>query len=547
MEAHDTGEQDRFRVIDAEDGSRALHSGLAYATGDPIVTFSIAARVPQPTRHSIQLGVSDHALIEPESLRLMNHSCDPNVALDARSLALRAIRPIEPGEELTYFYPSTEWEMAEPFTCSCGTPRCVRRIAGAAHLPAETLTRYDLADHIRLLLEQRRGRPAAPDETTGRGLARADAKPIVWALIPYSIEGDRLTASTFDSEVTKNELAETFQTMGLPWIWQPVVLGSMAEVIQQLVASSKQRPTVAFNFCDGLDWDGIPGLSFVKALESSHIPFTGSDSRFYEISTFKLRMKDLFRQRGVATAPWELVPDGPVYGLCERLGVPLLVKPEVSFASTGISLRSKVFSDAEIAARRDELRRGSDAATFVKGEVFVERYLAGEEYTVFVGGYWDRPSGIWTLPPAQRCFAESIPLEERFLTYDRYWGYFIEESRPADGEEFYHYQLVEARLAPELVDLAKRAYCAVHGHSYARVDIRRDTVDEHLSVLEVNGNCGLSGDDQTSTGSILRLMGWDLGGLLRRIIDETLERWETLDHGAGLTPDAPLLGAPGGP
>jgi D-alanine-D-alanine ligase len=128
------------------------------------------------------------------------------------------------------------------------------------------------------------------------------------------------------------------------------------------------------------------------------------------------------------------------------------------------------------------------------------------------------------LPPARRCFSDSIPSEERYLSYDRYWGYYKEESAPRDGEAFYWYELVEGSLRDELADLARRAYCAVAGHGYARVDARRDTVNGRLSVLEVNANCGLSGDDQTSTGSILKLMGSSYPELIRRILDQTLER-----------------------
>jgi len=352
--------------------------------------------------------------------------------------------------------------------------------------------------------------------------ARA-SKPIVWALIPRGLDGDGSTEDTYDNVSTKAELAETFETLGLPWIWQPVVLSSIAEVAAQLAASLRRRPTVAFNFCDGLDFDGIPGLSVVNALECAGIPFTGSDSRFYEISTYKLRMKSLFRERGVETAPWEVVPrTGTVEGMCERLGAPLIVKPDASFASYGISLKSKVSADDEIAARSHELRQGDLASLFADGEVFAERFLAGDEYTVFIAGYWDQPGRLWNLPPARRCFAESIPAPERFLTYDRYWGYYQEEGPPANGDPFYRYELVKDPLADELAGLAKRAYCAVHGHGYARVDIRRDTVNGRLSVLEVNGNCGLSGDDQTSTGSILQLMGWDLSDLIVRIIHQTL-------------------------
>ena len=36
----------------------------------------------------------------------------------------------------TFFYPSTEWAMASPFDCHCGSARCLGRIAGASQVPA---------------------------------------------------------------------------------------------------------------------------------------------------------------------------------------------------------------------------------------------------------------------------------------------------------------------------------------------------------------------------------------------------------------------------
>ncbi len=349
--------------------------------------------------------------------------------------------------------------------------------------------------------------------------------PMVWALIPHSLDGERLTAATYDNERTKSELAASFHALGLPWVWQPVVLASIADLVQQLTASMARRPTIAFNFCDGLDRDGVPGLSLVKELARAGVPFTGSDPRFYENSTYKLRMKQLFLAHGVETAPWEVLPrNGPASGVCARLGVPLMVKPDVSYASYGLTLRSKVCSDAELEARRAELRAREMVTLLFESDAFAERYLAGEEYTVFVGGFRDDPERIWTLPPAQRCFAPSIPEAERFLTYDRYWGYYDEESAPEDGQAFYRYELVDGDLRDELVDLATRAFRAVDGYGYARVDVRRDTINGRLSVLEVNANCGLSGDNETSTGAILQRMGWHFPGLLQRIIRQTLER-----------------------
>jgi len=352
-----------------------------------------------------------------------------------------------------------------------------------------------------------------------------DIRPMVWAFMPYSLEDGHLTAETYDNHQTKAELAAAFEELGLAWVWQPVLLGHIEGLVEQVRDSLKHRPTVVFNFCDGVDHWGTPGISVVQALERNSVPFTGAASRFYEISTVKVRMKELFLRAGVDTAPYAMIPNsGAVQGVCEKLGSPLLVKPNVSAGSEGISLKSKVSTNAEVEARRDELLRGHDGPLYSKEGIFVERFLDGEEYTVFVGGHWDRPQSVWNLPPARRAFADSIPEGERFLTFDRYWGYYKEETPPAGGEPFYRYETVPAHEEAQLADFARRAYCAVEGSGYGRVDIRRDRASGRLCCLEVNANCGLSGNDQTSTGSMLQLCGIKFPQLLAKILNHMLER-----------------------
>ncbi|KAB8242433.1 hypothetical protein BDV35DRAFT_366204 [Aspergillus flavus] len=45
-------------------------------------------------------------------------------------------RPLTVGDELTFFYPSTEWTMVQPFQCGCGAGlrRCLGRVAGASQI-----------------------------------------------------------------------------------------------------------------------------------------------------------------------------------------------------------------------------------------------------------------------------------------------------------------------------------------------------------------------------------------------------------------------------
>ena len=106
----------------------------------------------QPWRHSIQIGLHEHAEPLPSYLRYLNHSCDPNLFIDVRAKQVLTLKAIKPGDELTFFYPATEWRMQSPFPCECGSERCVGEIRGAAELPAGVLQRYRLSPVIMELI-----------------------------------------------------------------------------------------------------------------------------------------------------------------------------------------------------------------------------------------------------------------------------------------------------------------------------------------------------------------------------------------------------------
>lgn len=109
-----------------------------------IITDRILA---EPTYLTVQ--IDRHAHIDQiGSLAYMNHSCDPNVIFSTRDGVAVAARDIAPEEELTFFYPSTEWEMAQPFDCQCGASGCLGRIRGAKYLSREAAKRYYLNEHI---------------------------------------------------------------------------------------------------------------------------------------------------------------------------------------------------------------------------------------------------------------------------------------------------------------------------------------------------------------------------------------------------------------
>ncbi|KAL2195773.1 hypothetical protein P885DRAFT_39433 [Corynascus similis CBS 632.67] len=110
---------------------------------------------PEPTYATVQMGRDKHLDLNSDLLYI-NHSCEPSLIFDTSSMnVIAGPKGLKPGDELTFFYPSTEWHMAQPFDCLCGTPTCRGRIAGARDMAPAQLEGLWLNRHIRDLLEER--------------------------------------------------------------------------------------------------------------------------------------------------------------------------------------------------------------------------------------------------------------------------------------------------------------------------------------------------------------------------------------------------------
>jgi hypothetical protein len=128
--------------------AKSLHSIISISEGDVICQFSAAAILKTPTYLTVQTAISEHIHLKPEFLKFVNHSCEPNVFFDTSLMEFVALKNIKPGDEFTFFYPSTEWDMAQPFECLCGTPSCLNMISGASHMDREKLNSYRLTTFI---------------------------------------------------------------------------------------------------------------------------------------------------------------------------------------------------------------------------------------------------------------------------------------------------------------------------------------------------------------------------------------------------------------
>ena len=137
-------------VVRSQNKYRSLTTRRAYRQGEVISMIPSEHVQRRPTQYTVQIDRDRH--VEVKELSSMNHSCNPNVILDTTRMLAIATRVIGAGEELTFFYPSTEWEMNAPFICLCGAQSCIHVVAGARFLPLSTLEHQYLNRHIRALM-----------------------------------------------------------------------------------------------------------------------------------------------------------------------------------------------------------------------------------------------------------------------------------------------------------------------------------------------------------------------------------------------------------
>jgi len=137
---------------------KALFALQSFQPGEMIAEFYAGTIASEPTYLTVQVDVGKHITLQPEFLQYINHSCEPNVFFNTTTMQLIALKEIQQEEELTFFYPSTEWEMIQPFNCYCGSINCLREIRGAAYLPKNIWKQYRLTDFILQQLTKRSAR-----------------------------------------------------------------------------------------------------------------------------------------------------------------------------------------------------------------------------------------------------------------------------------------------------------------------------------------------------------------------------------------------------
>ncbi len=357
----------------------------------------------------------------------------------------------------------------------------------------------------------------------------------VWVLAPHLLTDDKNLDYYYDFSQSIEEFDAAFNSLNIPWQWQPVTIDNFSYILDGIAAECAVSGTMPmiFNLCDGDEINGTPGLSVVKYLDHSRMVYTGAEAFFYDITTSKISMKEAFDAAHVPTAKWEPIrTNKPVLnGIFKHLGSPIILKPAVSAGSMGVGIKNVVDNNESLSDQISLMYSGYRGWNLAGDGLIAEQFITGPEYTTLITGSYYTPSLCKVYTAVERVFHESLPEREKFLSFDRLWEIYEEEAPMPKEENFFEYQAAPEHLQSTLCDISMKAFMAVKGTGYARIDIRMDQQSGQLYVLEVNAQCGLSEDENyTSIGAILRLSGNTFQDLMIDIINDAFikygEKWD---------------------
>jgi D-alanine-D-alanine ligase len=214
-----------------------------------------------------------------------------------------------------------------------------------------------------------------------------------------------------------------------------------------------------FNILHGQHGGGEDGV-LQGALESLHVPYTGSGVLGSALSMDKTRSKRIWQSLGLSTPKFAALPRGAdVHAAAFQVGFPLIVKPACEGSSVGVT---RVFVDKDLDA-------AVELAARYPGDLLMETLIEGDELTVSILG---------------REVLPSIHIVPKAAFYDYNAKYVAEDTQ-------YICPGLHGTAAQELASLSLTAFDALGCGGWGRVDVMRDR-DGRNWLLEVNTAPGMT-------------------------------------------------------
>src|SRR6266566_3986640 len=199
-----------------------------------------------------------------------------------------------------------------------------------------------------------------------------------------------------------------------------------------------------------------------KILEDRGVVYTGDGIKESRIAFDKILSKEKFRENNVTTPYWQVVKSGQY----PTIPLPIVVKPPRQGSTVGVV----------IVKDERELDSALVEAAKYDGELLIEKFVPGRELTIGI-------LGDQALP-----ILEIIPKGGFYDFTNKYP--FLNPQAGGGAEHVCPAQIDEKKTA-EIQQLALRAFRAVGGRVYGRVDVILSDSGEPF-VLEVNTIPGMT-------------------------------------------------------
>lgn len=224
-------------------------------------------------------------------------------------------------------------------------------------------------------------------------------------------------------------------------------------------------------------------------LDGLGVPYTGCGVLASAIAMDKFRNRLIWQALGLPNVPYVVLNDDTDFAAVEReFGLPLFAKPAAEGSSVGVMMIEEA---GQLAKVYPELKQ-------YHGEILAEKAITGGEYACSILGDEALPS-IRIIPTGK-----FYDYEAKYLRDDTTY------QCPSD---------LTAEQESQMQTLAKRAFAAIGGKGWGRVDFLKDN-DNNLYLLELNTVPGMTSHSLVPMAA--KAKGVEFADLCVKILAQTL-------------------------
>jgi D-alanine-D-alanine ligase len=268
------------------------------------------------------------------------------------------------------------------------------------------------------------------------------------------------------------------------------------------------HPDVVFNLYDDVVHGALYDMRLAALVRMMGFPMTGSSALALGLTRYKYMTASLLAGAGISIPPNTAILETVRAVNQHKWQFPIIVQASQEHAGIGLDRSSVVHSKKDLRLKVREILR-----TYHQ-PALAQRFLPGREFNVgIIGG-----SRMRVLPLAEVDYSQ-LPAEiPPIMSYAAKW---VETSTEYQKTSVICPADVEPGLADQISTLALRAFRAVGGRGYGRIDMRLDEFGQPY-VLEVNCNPCL--DEGMGLARAAEKAGISYPRLLQILIRAAMER-----------------------